>query len=118
VVLKQLPLTNNGKLDRQALPAPQTRPEEIGEYVAPRTDLERALAEIWTQVLRVDQVGVQDNFFELGGHSLVATRVIAHINHLLDMEVPIRLLFEKPTVEALGASIVERIAAEASAEVV
>ena len=62
MVLKQLPLTPNGKLDRRALPAPQSRPEEMGEYIAPRTELERTLADIWAQLLRVDQVGVQGQF--------------------------------------------------------
>jgi len=76
MVLSQLPLTSNGKVDRRALPAPQGRPEELGEYVAPRSELEKILTEIWVQLLRIDQVGVQDDFFELGGHSLLATRVI------------------------------------------
>jgi acyl carrier protein len=116
VALKELPLTPHGKVDRRALPAPQTRPEEIGEYVAPRTELERNLADIWAQVLRVDQVGVNDNFFELGGHSLLATRVIAHIGHLLDLELPLRVIFEKPTIEALSDSIVKQITSELSME--
>src|SRR6185369_2647595 len=66
MVLQQLPLTPNGKLDRRALPPPQSRGEELGEYTAPRTELERVLADIWAEVLRVDRVGAHDNFFDLG----------------------------------------------------
>jgi amino acid adenylation domain-containing protein len=116
MLLTQLPLTPNGKLDRRALPAPQSRPEEMGEYVAPRTELQRALAEIWAQVLRVDQVGIHDNFFELGGHSLLATRVVSHISHILDVDVPLRSVFERPTVEALSYSIATEIAEEVCME--
>jgi amino acid adenylation domain-containing protein len=102
MVLKELPLTAHGKVDRRALPAPQSRPEEMGEYVAPRTPLERALTGIWAQVLRVDQVGVQDNFFELGGHSLLATQVVVRMRAALSIEVSTRLLFEHPTVAQLA----------------
>jgi acyl carrier protein len=116
MVLRQLPLTANGKVDRRALPAPQSRPEEMGEYVAPRTDLERALAEIWAEVLRVDQVGVHDNFFEIGGHSLLATRVVTHISHVLDIDLPLRSIFDKPTIEALSDCVVQEIAAEVAME--
>jgi acyl carrier protein len=105
MMLKQLPLTPNGKVDRRALPAPQSRPDEMGEYIAPRTDVERALADIWAQVLRVDQVGVQDNFFELGGHSLLATQVIVRIQTSLSIEMSMRLLFEFPTIQQLGAQL-------------
>jgi acyl carrier protein len=116
VALKQLPLTPNGKVDRRSLPTPQSRPEDMGEYIAPRTELERTLTDIWAQLLRVDQVGIQDNFFELGGHSLLATRVVTHLRHVLDIDLPIRVIFERPTVEALTNSIVQQIAAEVSME--
>jgi len=105
MALKQLPLTPNGKLDRRALPAPQNRPDEMGEYIAPQTELERTLASIWAHVLRVDQVGVQDNFFELGGHSLLATQVVARIGSSLSIEMPVRLLFEFPTIKQLSAHV-------------
>jgi amino acid adenylation domain-containing protein len=105
MALRQLPLTPNGKLDRRALPAPQIRPEEMGEYVAPRTELERTLADIWAQILRVDQVGIQDNFFELGGHSLLATRVAVRIRSSLSIEMPMRMLFEFPTIGQLSAQL-------------
>ena len=109
VALKQLPLTLHGKVDRRALPAPQSRPEEMGEYVAPRTELERTLVNIWTQVLRVDQVGIQDNFFELGGHSLLATRVTSRIRDLLQVELPLKVLFDAPTVERLATHLQTQI---------
>jgi acyl carrier protein len=107
VALKALPLTPNGKVDRRALPAPQSRPEEMGEYVAPRTELERTLGQIWAQVLRVDQVGLQDNFFELGGHSLLATQVVARIGSALSIEVPTRLIFKFPTIGQLAPRVDE-----------
>ena len=115
IMLTQLPLSTSGKIDRRALPPPQGRSDELGEYVVPRTALERAIANIWTQVLRVDRVGVQDNFFELGGHSLLATRVITHISHLLKVDVPIRVLFEKPTVQGLNEFIEQKICADMEA---
>jgi acyl carrier protein len=94
------------------LPPPERRPDEAGEYVPPRTELERALVEIWEQVLRIDQVGLQDNFFDLGGHSLLATRVITHISHLLEIDIPLRAVFESPTVEALSERVLQAIADE------
>jgi len=115
ITLKELPLTPNGKVDRRALPTPQSRPEELGEYIPPRTPLEQALANIWASVLRVDRVGVHDNFFELGGHSLLATTVTTHISHLLNVDVPIRVLFEKPTVQALNDFVVQEIASDVEA---
>lgn len=105
MMLKQLPLTPNGKVDRRALPAPQGRPEELGEYVAPQTELERTLTDIWAQVLQIDQVGVQDNFFEIGGHSILAMQVIVRVRSELSIDVPMRLLFEYPTIEQLSIPV-------------
>ncbi|MFL6603398.1 MAG: phosphopantetheine-binding protein, partial [Steroidobacteraceae bacterium] len=101
IVLKELPLTSNGKLDRRALPAPQSRPEEMGEYVAPRTEMERILAGIWAQVLRIDQVGVHDNFFELGGHSLLGTKLIAKLTETLGVRLPVVAIFQYPTIRQM-----------------
>jgi amino acid adenylation domain-containing protein len=96
VGLEALPLTPNGKIDRKALPVPEGRPEGL-DYVAPRTPVEETLAGIWAEVLKIDRVGVHDNFFELGGHSLLATRVTALVRERLGVELPIRALFEQPT---------------------
>jgi amino acid adenylation domain-containing protein len=102
MALRQLPLTANGKLDRNALPTPQSRPEEMGEYVAPRTELERTLAEIWAQVLRVDQVGIHDNFFELGGHSLSGMKLIARVTEKLKIGLAASAIFKCPTVKEMA----------------
>ncbi|HEX7240433.1 MAG TPA: condensation domain-containing protein, partial [Longimicrobiaceae bacterium] len=101
VMLEALPLTANGKLDRRALPAPEARAGE-GAYVAPRTPVEEVLAGIWGEVLRIERVGVGENFFDLGGHSLLATRVVARAQAALGTEIPLRALFEMPTVAGLA----------------
>ena len=106
VLLDSLPLTPNGKVDRNALPAPdQTRPETAQSYVAPRTVLEERLANIWTKVLKLDKIGIDDNFFQLGGHSLLATQVVSRVREALQVELPLRALFEQPTVAGLAAEI-------------
>ena len=106
VFLDVLPLTSHGKVDRQALPATAgVRPELEKALVPPRTPQEKALAEIWAKVLGLEQVGIYDNFFELGGHSLAATRVISRAREAFKMELPLRLLFEKPTIEELALAI-------------
>jgi amino acid adenylation domain-containing protein len=102
VVLDKLPLTANGKVDRKALPAPEGRPEGMEEYVAPRTPTEEVLAGIWAEVLRVERVGIHEDFFELGGHSLLATRVITRVREKLKIELPLRAMFESPTVMELA----------------
>ncbi|MBW8879773.1 MAG: hypothetical protein JF614_32995, partial [Acidobacteria bacterium] len=96
VVLDWLPLTPSGKVDRRALPAPELG--ERGEYVAPRTELERRLCEIWEELLGVERVGIEDNFFDLGGHSLLATQLVSRVRAALGVEVPLRELFEHPTI--------------------
>ena len=98
VPLERLPLTANGKVDRRALPAPEMGDLQRGEYVAPRTELERRLCEIWEELLGVERVGIEDNFFELGGHSLLATRVVSRVRSALGRELPLRALFEHPTI--------------------
>jgi amino acid adenylation domain-containing protein len=104
VVLKDLPLTNNGKLDRKALPAPQGRRGEMGEYVAPRTDLEQTLADIWAQVLQVDRVGALDNFFELGGHSLLIVQMIERLSRF-GLHARVRSVYECQTLAALADTL-------------
>jgi acyl carrier protein len=108
VFLDAMPLTPNGKLDRKALPAPdQSSPELRERYVAPRTPVEESIAKIWAEVLKLGKVGIHDNFFDLGGHSLLATQVISRIRKSLRIEVPVRRLFEKPTIAELADVISE-----------
>ncbi len=106
VFLKTLPLTPNGKVDRAALPNPDAlRPEMQRNFVAPRNVVEKALAGIWASLLKVGEVGVHDNFFDLGGHSLLATQVVSRMRKEFRMEIPLRSLFETPTVAQLAAKI-------------
>ncbi|HEY0737737.1 MAG TPA: amino acid adenylation domain-containing protein, partial [Herpetosiphonaceae bacterium] len=106
VLLDALPLTPSGKIDRQSLPKPNlTFAAADQEFVAPRTELEELIAGVWTAVLGVERVGVHDNFFRLGGHSLLATQVITRLRHLTGRDLPLRLLFEAPTVAAFAAQI-------------
>jgi acyl-CoA synthetase (AMP-forming)/AMP-acid ligase II len=116
VILESLPLTPSGKLDRRALPTPELGAYASQEYEAPQGEIEEALAGIWQELLRVERVGRQDNFFELGGHSLLATRVITRISHVLDVDLPLRVMFEKPTIVALSNCVLQEIAAELSME--
>jgi amino acid adenylation domain-containing protein len=105
VLLDGLPLTPNGKIDRRALPVPEAGAVIRGDYVAPRTPVEEVLAGIWTEVLKLDRVGVQDNFFTLGGHSLLAMRVVARVREALAVELPLRALFDAPTVGELAGRV-------------
>ncbi|HYR07778.1 MAG TPA: amino acid adenylation domain-containing protein, partial [Longimicrobium sp.] len=106
VVLDRLPLTANGKLDRAALPAPDAAGAAPGDgYLAPRTPVEEVLAGIWCEVLGVRRVGAEDDFFELGGHSLRATQAAARIRDAFGVELPLRTLFEAPTVAALAERV-------------
>jgi amino acid adenylation domain-containing protein len=110
VTLSELPLTPNGKIDRAALPSLIQQPPEEG-FVAPRTPLERRLAEIFSQVLGVGQVGIGDNFFDLGGHSLLAVQVVSRARDAFGLDVPVHALFETPTVEGLASTMVQEDAA-------
>jgi amino acid adenylation domain-containing protein len=106
VMLESLPLTPSGKVDRRALPAPDHTQRELEEtFIAPRTPIEEMLAGIWANVLGVEPVGMNDNFFELGGHSLLATQLMARAQDVFQVELPLRSLFEAPTVAALAERI-------------
>jgi surfactin family lipopeptide synthetase A len=106
IVLESLPRTQSGKVDRRALPDPDQQSLALAEtFVAPRTPTEETLAAIWGEVLGITRVGVEDNFFKLGGHSLLATQVVARIRTLLQAELPLRSLFEAPTLGDLATAI-------------
>ena len=108
VLLDKFPLTPNGKVDRKALPAPeQSRPDLAEAFVEPRTSLERVLAGIWSQVLGLERVGVDDNFFELGGHSLLVTQLLSRVHEACQMKLPMRYMFEAPTVAGLAARMIQ-----------
>ncbi|MFD9500495.1 amino acid adenylation domain-containing protein [Streptomyces sp. NPDC060035] len=115
VLLDALPLTPNGKLDRRALPAPEQRPDLRSGYVAPRTDAEELVAEVWAEVLGLDRVGALDDFFDLGGHSLLATRVVARIRAAAGLAVPLRVLFAHRTAEAFAVAVEDLLLAEIEA---
>jgi amino acid adenylation domain-containing protein len=106
VFLEALPLLPNGKLDRGALPAPSEGGTSNG-YLAPRTDAERRIAEIWAELLSLERVGVDDDFFDLGGHSLVATQIALRVSRAFDVAVPTRHVFECATVAGLAARVEE-----------
>ena len=120
--LEQLPLMASGKVNRRALPEPPSYFAETGEnYEAPRTKVEEVLCGIWAEVLRLDQVGINDNFFELGGHSLLATRLLARVQNAFEVRLPLRSLFEAPTVLGMAESLFntsgERLRIEETAQV-
>jgi amino acid adenylation domain-containing protein len=120
VFLEKLPLTANRKVDRRALPLPDgSRPDLAAAFVAPRTAAEEVVVAIWRHLLQLAEVGVDDNFFELGGHSLLATQVLARVQRVFQVELPLRPLFQRPTVAGLvevvaemagGAEVAEEIA--------
>lgn len=119
VTLDSFPLSPTGKVDRKALKSPErTTLEPEKTFVAPRTALEERVAGIWKEVMHVDQVGVYDNFFELGGHSLLATQVVARIHKQFAVVVPLRDLFESPTVARLAELIEQQPTADFSSLVI
>jgi hypothetical protein len=112
VTLDALPLTANGKIDRRALPETDgARPELEEVYVAPRSELERGIASVWQEVLKVEKVGIHDNFFNLGGHSLLIVQVNSRVQEILRLDVSLIDMFKYPTVSALA----EHLSRESSA---
>ncbi|NPC87083.1 AMP-binding protein, partial [Pyxidicoccus fallax] len=102
VVLDVLPLTPNGKVDRKALPTPDAPVSNSEQFEAPRTETEKKLAAIFSEVLNVERVGLHDDFFELGGHSLLATQLVSRVRETFRVELPLRDVFESPTVETMA----------------
>ena len=102
VHLPSLPLTPSGKVDRNALPEPEAK---RGAFVAPRTAMEETVASVWGRLLGLERVGAEDHFFELGGHSLLATQVVSRLRAALGVDLPVRVLFEAPTVAELAARL-------------
>ncbi|NHC37937.1 amino acid adenylation domain-containing protein [Scytonema millei VB511283] len=98
VILEALPLLPNGKVNRQILPAPDPASAELKPDTAARTPVQQLLAAIWVDVLKLERVGIHDNFFQLGGHSLLATQVMARVRSAFEIELPLRYLFESPTI--------------------
>jgi acyl-CoA synthetase (AMP-forming)/AMP-acid ligase II/acyl carrier protein len=113
VVLDALPLMPNGKVDRQRLPAP-TRTDTVIDagYVAPEGPVQEMLVDVWQAVLGLAHIGVHDNFFQLGGHSLLGTRMISRLHREYDIDLPLRTLFERPTIAALADLIEEKLIEE------
>src|SRR5262249_630395 len=100
-------LTANGKLDREALPPPEMKMSEEGtSYIAPRTAVEEILAGIFTEVLKLDQIGVHDDFFQQGGHSILAIQLVSRVKDAFDMRIEMRSLFEAPTVAKLAEALI------------
>ncbi len=111
VVLPELPLRPSGKVDRRALPAPERGGAEEREYVAPGTPIESLLAEIWSDLLALDRVGVTDSFFALGGHSLLATQLVSRLHLALEVDLPLRTIFEAPTLAEMALAVEELVIA-------
>jgi non-ribosomal peptide synthetase component F len=108
VVLDELPLSASGKVDRRRLPQPnEERPALAESFIAPRTPIEQEVAKIWEHVLKVREVGVYDNFFALGGHSLLATQVISRVKESLQIDMPLRVMFEQPTVAGFALAVTQ-----------
>ncbi|MCG8317027.1 MAG: amino acid adenylation domain-containing protein, partial [Pseudomonadales bacterium] len=103
--MERLPITPNGKFDKRALPDPDPDAYLVAEYVGPRNNVEEGLVAIWQDVLEMPQIGIYDDFFELGGHSLLITKVSSRIKEKLNVELPLRTLFEVPTIAALAEII-------------
>jgi acyl carrier protein len=106
VVLDLLPLTISGKIDRKALPFPkELKPNISEEYVPPQTHTEELIAKLWSDLLNQEQASVNDNFFDSGGHSLLATQLISNVRNEFNVEIPLRTLFEQPTIEGFAKAV-------------
>jgi len=117
VVVDTLPKTPGGKVDRRALPAPgRARPALDQPLVAPRTPVEAAVGAIWQEVLGLDEIGLHDNFFDLGGHSLAVGQVLARVTETFHVDLPVRILFEAPTVNGLALAVIRGLMQDVGAD--
>jgi acyl carrier protein len=117
VWLDELPLTPAGKVDYRRLPQLESVTEaRETEFFAPRTPIEQALADLWSELLGVEKVGIHDSFFDLGGHSLLLVKMNARLEQQFQLSLPLGILFEAPTVEQLATLLLERLLAAAGAE--
>src|SRR5262249_55278241 len=106
ISIDALPLSPNGKVDRSKLPLPDdSRPSLEETFVEPRTEIEELVAQVWLEVLKLEKIGIYDNFFDVGGHSLLATRVVARLRNNFSIDMPLRTLFELPTVAGLAGAV-------------
>ncbi|MGI0536137.1 hypothetical protein KFD70_28950, partial [Bacillus pfraonensis] len=104
IEMDNIPLTGNGKLDRKSLPEPDIMSNR-GALVLPRNEIEESLSKIWSEVLGIENIGIDDNFFKMGGHSLKATVLVSKIHKELEKEIPLKELFRLPTIRELGGFI-------------
>jgi acyl carrier protein len=110
VHLGKLPLTLNGKINYDALPSLEEAKQKLPRtYTPPRTPQEVSLAAIWSEVLSLERIGIEENFFDLGGHSLLAAQIIHRINQTFDIDLPMRVIFDQPTIAGLALSIEEAL---------
>jgi amino acid adenylation domain-containing protein len=117
ITLKELPLTQNGKVNRQELPAPdKARLENDRLYVAPRNSTEDKIANIWTEILKLQRISIHDNFFDLGGHSLIVTQVISRLRDIFDVEIFVQQIFETPTIADLAVIVTQKLAEQTDEE--
>jgi acyl-CoA synthetase (AMP-forming)/AMP-acid ligase II/acyl carrier protein len=113
-LMDALPIGVSGKIDRRALPEPALLSDQARSFIAPRTPVEEALSRMWLELLNVERVSIDDNFFELGGHSLLATQLVSRLRDEFEVEVPIRNIFEAPTIAQLAVIVAQRQAEQAS----
>jgi amino acid adenylation domain-containing protein len=116
VTLEAMPLTPNRKIDRKALPAPDLTRQVSETYIAPRTEMEKGLVEVWSKVLQVNQIGVHDNFFDLGGHSLLAMRLISEVRKVMHEEFSVQEFFQDPTIEKMACVLEKKRAVAPDSE--
>lgn len=118
VIVAAFPLTVSGKINRKALPAVEVNPlAEIEEYVAPTTELEEVLADIWHGVLNQERIGIHHNFFALGGHSLLATQLLARVYEAFEVELLLRPFFDKPTIAGIAEMLLQDEETRVSVEI-